>query len=155
MADSFFLRHKALLENALYRYRDDIFELKEYARIQAPVIRYGGTSRHASGKFSDSTANKAIQNIEPPESIKHKQKWVNAISDGMAIIKKTSPEKAELIDRFYGLSNVIRYQNQPRKMMLVLCADLNISEPTAYRWRTDALQELMVHAIYYGVILPA
>lgn len=154
MGRTFFQEYKPALESALFRFRDDCFAVDEYEHVSAPIMNYGHIGSRSSGYVPDNTANFALHNIDPPEDIKHKKKWIGAISAGMEHLQQIAPEKAILIDRFYGLTKVIRYQNQPRKMMILICSELNISEPTAYRWRLDALMELMVFAIYYGALRP-
>ena len=77
--------------------------------------------------------------------------WVRAIDAARMYLRALNPQKERYMTRLFGLEAPLP-RGQPMRARLVrLCADLNVSESTLYKWREDILEIVLYAAMEAGV----
>ena len=78
--------------------------------------------------------------------------WVRAIDAARMYLRVVNPQKERYMVRLCGLEAPLP-RGQPMRARLVrLCADMNVSESTLYKWREDILEIVLYAAMEAGVI---
>ncbi len=106
------------------------------------------------GAHADPTAQEAVLHLEPPPAVREMRDWVWAVESAYGMLEKSEPEKARLMERYFGLKEPVLYRSAPRRRALLIAAELGISEPTFYKWREDCVLAVVSAAIQAGLLIP-
>ena len=142
-------------ERFLYRYRRNKAQVAAYEEGCAyKADCMGGEGVKTSG-ISDPTARGGMRLAEPPEDIKVLMDWTWAIETAWAGLTHYEPQKARLLEAYYGLSNMSgRKREDSLKVRLRIMDELHISEKTFYNWRNDCVGAVIFAAIQKGALKP-
>ena len=143
---------KPCVEAQLRLYRDNKLRLYQYN--QRGLRQRSTLGIRSMGRAGNPTQMEALRQLEPPQWVVSARRWAWAIEQAYAMLQKTAPKKAILMDKLYGIERPVRHPTQPRVTMLLLVSDLNVSEPTLYKWREEVLSEVMAAAIQAGALQP-
>ncbi len=136
----------------LERHYANCEKLKEFeargirARVQPLAWRKGG--------YADPTAQEAVMHVDPPPSVRAAKGWVWAVESAHAMLEKSEPEKAALMEKYFGLRAPAVHPGAPRRRAIHIAAQLGISEPTFYKWREDCVLAVVSAAIQAGLLVP-
>ena len=143
---------KPQVERQLRNYRDNQLKLYQFRQLglhQRPTV-----SIRSGGRYSDPTQNEALRLLDPPAWVRSARRWGWAIQQVYEMLQRTAPKKAILMDRLYGIEQPASHAQEPRVTQLLLVSQLEVSEPTLYKWREEILAEVAVAAIQAGALHP-
>ncbi len=78
--------------------------------------------------------------------------WVRAIDAARAYLHAQDPAKERFMSRLFGLDTPLPRAQPVRARMIRLCAELNVSESTLYKWREDVFEIVLYAALEAGII---
>lgn len=97
----------------------------------------------------------AVRRANPSaREMKQMRGWVRAIDRVRNKLLSESPEKADFMNRCFGLDTVLPSNSSSRARIIELSIDMHIAESTAYKWRECILDLVLFAAIEAGVLMP-
>ena len=78
--------------------------------------------------------------------------WVRAIDVARGYLRAVNPQKERYMARLFGLDAPLPRGQPVRARLVRLCAEMNVSESTLYKWREDILEIVLYAAMEAGVI---
>lgn len=143
-------------EKALYNYHKHVATVKMYEtkNILRGRGEDGAGGVKTSGK-SDPTAQAGIALAAPTPEERTAKRWVWAIETAWAELTAYAPEKAKLMEKYYGLNDM---KDRPKKQQPFvrenLMIELSISYKTFYNWKNDCVDAVVHAAIQCGALTP-
>ena len=80
--------------------------------------------------------------------------WVQAIDRVREKLSAENPEKAQFMNRCFGLDQTRPTHRSQRACLIDLMIEMRISESTAYKWRENILDLVLFSAIEAGILMP-
>ena len=90
---------------------------------------------------------------EPTEAYLRAKRWVTAVESVDRLLCGSNADMHTFFVTFYGLY-MPRYGHSDQAALLRLCDRLHISRSTAYVWRREILQLVVLAATQHGAIAP-
>ena len=78
--------------------------------------------------------------------------WMRAIDSARMYLRAQSPAKERYMCRLFGLEAPIPRGQPMRARLILLSAEMNVSESTLYKWREDIFEIVLYAAMEAGVI---
>ena len=78
--------------------------------------------------------------------------WVRAIDAARGYLRAVNPQKERYMVRLFGLDAPLPRGQPVRARLVRLCAEMNVSESTLYKWREDILEIVLYAAMEAGVV---
>lgn len=135
----------------LFSYREDSAAVIEWEKATSELAGKSDNMGIRGSKTSDPTADVAARRIAPPENIKEKIAWVEAINDAWADLQHEDDckgikenGKAYVMERYYGLTkrNPAKYAQKVEE----LCEECCVCEGTLKNWLRDCIEAVALHA---------
>lgn len=89
-----------------------------------------------------------------PQEREQLLRWTRAVEGARAILRDAMPEKERAMTRLFGLDAPVPRYLKTRPRLLRLAMDMNVSESTLYKWRSEIVLLVMGAAIETGAVSP-
>ena len=78
--------------------------------------------------------------------------WMRAIDSARMYLRAQSPAKERYMCRLFGLETPLPRSQPMRARLVILSAEMSVSESTLYKWREDIFEIVLYAAMEAGVI---